>query len=198
MGFLTNARRGAMGSKTKWVFYRDLDWWPGPQKVQFWKINGYPEVAWLILALLIVYLWCLSLLSLYSYLLKLYIWVWLFDFVWGLFENCQKQICSRGWSGAPESFYCYNNCHFRKITRRSNNSKNNLLKSSFNFCKNGKDTFKNHESIQITTIETKVKGIWFIFGRLWKNKNDAIWRLLWQVSHFVHRVWTAWDQPTRC
>ena len=52
LGFLTNARVGAMRSKTQWVFYRDLDWWPGPQKVQFWKITGYPEVVWLILALL--------------------------------------------------------------------------------------------------------------------------------------------------
>ena len=50
--FLTNARRGAMRSKTQWVFYRDLEWWPGPQKVQFWKTNGYPEVVGLILALL--------------------------------------------------------------------------------------------------------------------------------------------------
>ena len=25
LGFLTNARRGAMRSKTQWVFYRDLD-----------------------------------------------------------------------------------------------------------------------------------------------------------------------------
>ena len=33
LGFLTNARRGAMRSKTQWVIYRDLDWWPGPQKV---------------------------------------------------------------------------------------------------------------------------------------------------------------------
>ena len=38
-GFLTNARRGAMRSKTQWVIYRDLDWWPGPQKVQFWEIT---------------------------------------------------------------------------------------------------------------------------------------------------------------
>ena len=52
MGFLTNARRGAMRSKTQGVFYRDLDRWPGPQKVQFRKITGYPEVVWLILALL--------------------------------------------------------------------------------------------------------------------------------------------------
>ena len=52
LGFLTNARRDAMLSKTQWVFYRDLDWWPGPQKVQFLKITGYPEVVWLILALL--------------------------------------------------------------------------------------------------------------------------------------------------
>ena len=51
-GFLTNARRGAMRSKTQWVFYRDLEWWPGPQKVQFWKTTGYPEVVGLILALL--------------------------------------------------------------------------------------------------------------------------------------------------
>ena len=53
LGFLTNARRDAMRSKIQWVFYRDLDWWPGPQKVEFWKITGYPEVVWLILALLI-------------------------------------------------------------------------------------------------------------------------------------------------
>ena len=52
MGFLTNARRGAMRSKTQWVFYRDLDWWPGPQKVQFGEITGYPEVVGLFLALL--------------------------------------------------------------------------------------------------------------------------------------------------
>ena len=52
LGFLTNARRGAMRSKTQWVFYRDLDWWPGPQKVQFGEITGYPEVVGLILALL--------------------------------------------------------------------------------------------------------------------------------------------------
>ena len=31
LGFLTNASRSAMRSKTQWVFYRDLDWWPGPQ-----------------------------------------------------------------------------------------------------------------------------------------------------------------------
>ena len=30
-----NGCRGAMRSKTQWVFYRDLDGWPGPQKVQF-------------------------------------------------------------------------------------------------------------------------------------------------------------------
>ena len=42
LGFLTSARRGAMGSKTQWVFYRDLDWWPGPQKVQYGEITGYP------------------------------------------------------------------------------------------------------------------------------------------------------------
>ena len=53
-GFLTNARRGAMRSKTQWVIYRDLDWWPGPQKVQFGEITGYPEVVGLILALLII------------------------------------------------------------------------------------------------------------------------------------------------
>ena len=53
LGFLTNARRGAMRSKTQWVIYRDLDWWPGPQKVQFGEIAGYPEVVGLILALLI-------------------------------------------------------------------------------------------------------------------------------------------------
>ena len=52
LGFLTNARRGAMRSKTQWVIYRDLDWWPGPQKVQFEEITGYPEVVGLILALL--------------------------------------------------------------------------------------------------------------------------------------------------
>ena len=40
-GFLTNARRGAMRSKTQWVFYRDLDWWPRPQKVQFKKSVGF-------------------------------------------------------------------------------------------------------------------------------------------------------------
>ena len=50
--FLKNVRRGAMRSKTQWVFYRDLEWWPGPQKVQFWKTTGYPEVVGLILALL--------------------------------------------------------------------------------------------------------------------------------------------------
>ena len=42
LGFLTNARRGAMRSKTQWVFYRDLDWWLEPQKVQFREITGYP------------------------------------------------------------------------------------------------------------------------------------------------------------
>ena len=42
LGFLTNACRGAMRSKTQWIFYRDLDWWPGPQKVQFGEITGYP------------------------------------------------------------------------------------------------------------------------------------------------------------
>ena len=52
LGFLTNARRGAIGSKTQWVIYKDLDWWPGPQKVQFREITGYPEVVGLILALL--------------------------------------------------------------------------------------------------------------------------------------------------
>ena len=111
-----------------------------------------------------VYLWCLSLLTLYSYLLKLYIWVWLFPFMWGLFENCQKQIHSRGWSGAPESFYCYNNCHFRKITRRSNNPKSKLLKSRFNFRKNGKDTFKNHEGIQITKGQLISKCLFGVFN----------------------------------
>ena len=35
LGFSTNTRRGAMRSKTQWFFYRDLDWWPGPQKIQF-------------------------------------------------------------------------------------------------------------------------------------------------------------------
>ena len=48
LGFLTNAQRGAMRSKSWW----DLDWWPGPQKVQFGEITGYPEVVGLILALL--------------------------------------------------------------------------------------------------------------------------------------------------
>ena len=38
--FLTNNWRGAMRSKTQLV-YRDLDWWPGPQKVQFGEITGY-------------------------------------------------------------------------------------------------------------------------------------------------------------
>ena len=52
LGFLTNARRSAMRSKTKWVFYRDLYWWPGPQKVQFGEITGYPFVVGLFLALL--------------------------------------------------------------------------------------------------------------------------------------------------
>ena len=42
LGFLTNARRGAMKTKTQWVFYRDLDLWPGPQIVQFGEITGYP------------------------------------------------------------------------------------------------------------------------------------------------------------
>ena len=42
LGFLKNVCRGAMRSKTHWVFYRDLDWWPGPQKVQFGEITGYP------------------------------------------------------------------------------------------------------------------------------------------------------------
>ena len=41
LGFLTNARSGAMRSKTQWVFYRDQDWWPGPQKVQFGEITVY-------------------------------------------------------------------------------------------------------------------------------------------------------------
>ena len=39
---LTNARRGVMRSKTQWVLYSDLDWWPGPQKVQCREITGYP------------------------------------------------------------------------------------------------------------------------------------------------------------
>ena len=52
LGFLTNARRGAMRSKPQWVFYRDLDWGHGPQKVQFREITGYPEVVELILAML--------------------------------------------------------------------------------------------------------------------------------------------------
>ena len=52
LGFFTNARRGAMRSKTQWVFYRDLDWWPGPHKIQFGEITGYPKVEGLILALL--------------------------------------------------------------------------------------------------------------------------------------------------
>ena len=55
--FLTNARRGAMRLKTQWVIYRDLDWWPGPQKVQFGEITGYPEVVGLFLALLNVKNW---------------------------------------------------------------------------------------------------------------------------------------------
>ena len=42
LGFLTNTRRCAMRSKTQWVFYRDLDWWPGPQKVQFGKNHLVP------------------------------------------------------------------------------------------------------------------------------------------------------------
>ena len=42
LGILTKACRSAMRSKTQWVFYRDLDWWPGPQKVQFREITGYP------------------------------------------------------------------------------------------------------------------------------------------------------------
>ena len=41
LGFLTIARRGAMRSKTQWVIYRDLDWWPGPQKVQFGEIAEF-------------------------------------------------------------------------------------------------------------------------------------------------------------
>ena len=49
---MQNAPRGAMRSKTQWVIYRDLDLWPGPQKVQFGEIIGYPEVVGLILALL--------------------------------------------------------------------------------------------------------------------------------------------------
>ena len=57
-GFLTNARRDAMRSKTQWVIYRDLDWWPGPQKVQFGEITGYLEVVGLFLALLRAY--CLT------------------------------------------------------------------------------------------------------------------------------------------
>ena len=52
LGFLKNVRRGAMRSKTQWVFYRDLNCWPGPQNVQFREITGYPEVVGLILALL--------------------------------------------------------------------------------------------------------------------------------------------------
>ena len=52
LGFLTNAHRGAMRSKPWWVFYRDLDWWSGPQKVQFGENTGYLEVVGLILALL--------------------------------------------------------------------------------------------------------------------------------------------------
>ena len=52
LGFLTNACRGAMKSKPQWVFYKDLDWWLGPQKVQFREITRYPEVVGLILALL--------------------------------------------------------------------------------------------------------------------------------------------------
>ena len=39
---LTNTRRVGIRSKIQWVFYRDLDWWPGPQKVQFREITGYP------------------------------------------------------------------------------------------------------------------------------------------------------------
>ena len=50
--FLTTVRRGAMRSKTQWVFYRDLDWWPGPQKVQCREITGFPWVVELFLALL--------------------------------------------------------------------------------------------------------------------------------------------------
>ena len=50
--FLTNAHMGAMRSKTQWVIYGDLDWWPGPQKVQFEEITGYPGVVGLFLALL--------------------------------------------------------------------------------------------------------------------------------------------------
>ena len=51
LGFLTNARRVAMRSKPQCVFYRDLDWWLGPQKVQFGEIAGYPEVVGLFMAL---------------------------------------------------------------------------------------------------------------------------------------------------
>ena len=56
--FFTNAHRGGMRSKTQWVFYRDLDCWPGPQKVQFGKIAGYPELVGLILALLMLCWMC--------------------------------------------------------------------------------------------------------------------------------------------
>ena len=52
LGFLTNAHRGVMRSKTQWVFYRDLNWWPGPQKVWFGEIIGYSKVVGLFLALL--------------------------------------------------------------------------------------------------------------------------------------------------
>ena len=51
-GIFDNARRGAMRSKPQWVFYSNIDWWPGPQKNQFGEITGYPEVVGLILALL--------------------------------------------------------------------------------------------------------------------------------------------------
>ena len=39
LGFLTNTRWSVMRSKTQWVFYRDLGWWPGPQKAQFREIT---------------------------------------------------------------------------------------------------------------------------------------------------------------
>ena len=42
-----NKRTGLL-LENKGVFYWDLDWWHGPQKVQFGEITGYPWVVGLL------------------------------------------------------------------------------------------------------------------------------------------------------
>ena len=41
-GIFDKHPQGCDEVKNSMVFYRDLDWWPGPQKVRFGEITGYP------------------------------------------------------------------------------------------------------------------------------------------------------------